>query len=509
MNSRATNQRSRARWAWAGGAVLLLAACGGSGDDVGANDGNIVDTDPDDASGSVDGEGVGTTLSIENGTSAEYRGAVVQRADTTDPTNPVRTTVFAAFDLSLPDGEREFFSFDGFVNTARALPLLSVDVSPLEPCENPASPLPGYNFGQELRPREFTIEGPVTMTFVYCFSRAGSEIPVEELAVAARLLSSDVSDRATLAIADAPMADGTLDDVEASIAWLHDNVDPTELYIDGRSEWEPNVFGQVTFDKYYGDGIEPIDTVGERAPGADVTVDDGTGDASGPADTLAPPPTVADAATIDAIRTAGFDDGYADGYASGSTGADHYLESYDDPDPSLGEYDVAYDDGFDTGFVDGEASAEGDEPDDESDDQSDGTTDPGDDPGEDPGDDPGEEGSSAAPSGEYPEAYGPADDDFAEFEVVRSMVEGMQTEAYEFQDCAVTPAGYPCIEIRAHTHADGVDHRMVASVRLGAGTEQFDRDLWLLITNADPTVDPWIVAEDWWVDDGDQPGWAM
>ena len=26
---------------------------------------------------------------------------------------------------------------------------------------------------------------------------------------------------------------------------------------------------------------------------------------------------------------------------------------------------------------------------------------------------------------------------------------------------------------------------------------------------ADPVTDPWIVVEDWWVDDGDQPGWAM
>lgn len=502
MDTRGTTRRSRARWAWTAGAVLVLAACGGSGDDdAGSGDGNIIDTDPDDVSGPVGGEGVGTTLSIENGTTATYRGAVVQRADTTDPANPVRTTVFAAFDVSLPDGEREFFSFDGFVNTARALPLLSVDVSPLEPCENPASPLPGYNFGRELRPREFTIEGPVTLTFVHCFSRAGSAIPVEELAVSARLLSSDVSDRATLAIPGAPMEEDALDDVESSIAWLHDHVDPTSLYIDGRSEWEPNVFGQTTFDEYYGDGLESFDTVGERAPGADAAPEEGVGEVPDPGATIAPPPTVPDAATIDAVRAQGFDDGYADGYASGSTGEDHYLASYDDPDPSLGEYDVAYDDGFDTGFGDGEASVAPGEPDE--------PAAPDEDPENDTDEETDEGAPTPAPSAEYPEAYGPADDDFAEFEVVRSIVEGMQTEAYEFQDCAVTPAGYPCIDVRAHTHADGRDHRMVVSVRLGPGTEQFDRDLWLLITNADPVTDPWIVVEDWWVDDGDQPGWAM
>ncbi|MAT04833.1 MAG: hypothetical protein CL424_07300, partial [Acidimicrobiaceae bacterium] len=470
---------------------------GSGGDDPESGDGNLVDMDSEESSGPVDGEGVGTTLEVADGTSATYRGAVVHRTDTDMASNPVRTTVYAAFDVTIPEDEGEFFSFEGFTRLSPSIPILDLDVSPLEPCENPASPLPQYNFGQGLSRQQFAIDGPVTITFVYCFSRAGSEIPPDQLGVAASLYHADGSERATLAVAGADLDDDALADVASSIAWLHDNVDPTALYTDERSEWEPNVFGQATFDRYYGEGLENIDTVGQAVPGAADEPGDGVDAGAGAGATIAPPPPPVDASTIDELRAQGFDDGYADGYASGSLGEDRYLDSYDDPDPSVGEYDVAYDDGYDTGLADGEAAAGGGP---DASDPTDTTQPPTD-------TEPTTETPAAAT--EYPLAYGPADDDFAEFEIVRSMVEGMQTEAYEFQDCSVTPAGYPCIDVGMHTHNGGLDHRMVTSIRLGAGTEQWDRDLWLLITNADPTTEPWIVVEEWWVGDGDQPGWAM
>ena len=493
----------RRRW-FAGVAALLLGACGGSGGDPTSS--NVVDADPEERSGPVGGDGVGTSLEVADGTRATYRGAVVHRTDSGMASNPVRTTVYAVFDVSIPDGERQFFSYDGFVNTAVSRPLLDVDASPLEPCENPASPLPQYNFGQAHRRPEFGVPGPVTLTFVHCFSRAGFEIGVDELAVSASLYHGDGSDRATLAVAGATLEADALADVATSIAWLHDHVDPTGLYSDGRAEWEPNVFGRTTFEKYYGDGLEDVDTVGQGAPDEPGDLDAGATGDDPSGETIAPPPTIADQATIDHLRTAGFDDGYADGYASGNLGEDHYLASYDDPDPDLGEYDVAYEDGYDTGFADGDAAARHDDDTDTTDE--DVPDEPLDDtPGDDDGD--GDEESPAPTAVEYPTAFGPAADDFAEFEVVRSIVEGMQSEAHEFQVCSVTPAGYPCIEVRSHTHANERDHRMVVSVRLGAGTEQWDRDVWLLIINADPATEPWIVVEDWWVDTGEQPGWAM
>ena len=484
------------------GLIMLAAACGSSGDDEADSDDGVSDqTASQEASQPVGGEGPGTTLQVESGMSATYRGAVLQRSDSEDPANPVLTKVYAAFDVSVPRGESEFLSSDGFVNSLRGAPLLDLDISRLGECGNPAL-VPAYFAGQGHRSNQALVDGPVTLTFIRCFSLLGSAIPDEELTISASLYSSDGSAREQLAVVGAPLDGDALDDVASSIGWLHQHLDPTDRYTDGRAEWEPNVFGQTTFDRYYGDGsLQTFDTVGQRAGGGEPAVDDSFDDADAPdvGATLPPPPPPVDMAAVEERRAAGFDDGYTDGYASGSRDEDHYLESYDDPAPDLGEYDAAYDEGFDTGYADGEAATTATAPDTTevvADDASDSgaSTDTGD---------------SSGTAVDYPTAFGPADDDFAEFELVRSIVEGMQSGAHEFQDCAVTPAGYPCIDVRAHMHADGRDHRLIASVRLEAATESYQRDLWLLIENPDPSTEPWTVTSDWWVEGDDRPDWAM
>lgn len=257
--------------------VVLFAACGGSGGDSDSGDGG---------GGPVGGDGRGATLTADDGTTVVYRGAVVQQSDSDDPANPVLSRVFVAYDLSLPDDVSGFYS-RGFINSATRIELIDISHPSLESC-GARSILPRYQGGQGHNSNEVLIDGPLDMTQVVCLEYLGSDFDDAELAVTAVLDSADGPERATWATVGAPMDDDALADVEASIRWMHDNLDPAERYRDGRDEWEPDVFGQETFDEYYGDGIESFDTVGEGGS-TGLSSDADGGEGYSPDETITPP----------------------------------------------------------------------------------------------------------------------------------------------------------------------------------------------------------------------------
>lgn len=230
------------------------------------------------------GDGSGASLSTDDGIKATYRGAVVQRSGTDDPANPVQTTVYLGYDISLPEGENQFLS-DGFINSTTRIPLLDFRNARMEPC--PVAPtLPRYQGGQGHRSNEALVKGPADLSFVSCFAILGSAISDEELAFDVRL---DAEQSGTWATVGSPLDSDLLDDVEASIGWLHENLDPADRYRDGRTEWEPDVFGQLQFDKRYGSGLESFDRVGQAPSGEGGNDLADLDDEYSPDETLTPP----------------------------------------------------------------------------------------------------------------------------------------------------------------------------------------------------------------------------
>ncbi|HWL44717.1 MAG TPA: hypothetical protein VNQ73_17375 [Ilumatobacter sp.] len=298
--------------------------------------------------------GRGTVLNADDNVTLRYRGAAVHRADTDDAGNPERLGVVTFFDVTFPSTDfiTEFTSGGLSDLTWRA------STSPQARGTGTINQIGQAPRG--LSDLFLTDEkvGGQTFTFVHMFLVSGPASFVvgdPTLSVAGWLDRDTSRGEGPFALVDQDPDDDVLTDVVDSIVRLAEalGVRPEQL----GGGWFDERFGRMLAD---GETVTSYDRRGTSThDGNDGQGGAGPDDVGSGAATIPPPPPPPTPVTVDtsvdiaALRQAGFDDGYTDGYASAVDGVDRYGESYDDPEPDVGEYFFGYEEGYETGLAEG------------------------------------------------------------------------------------------------------------------------------------------------------------